>query len=104
MEGERGELLSAQAVLREAEALFETNAQRVQNAKADYARAQAELAGAQANVPQRQAVLKLAEVELQRSITRAPIDGVIINRSIEEGQTVAATLEAPTLFTIAQGL
>ncbi|WP_369001015.1 efflux RND transporter periplasmic adaptor subunit [Pseudophaeobacter sp. 1A16562] len=104
IDNERTSVLTASAALREAEALMAVNEQRIETARADFARNQAELAGARANVPQRQAALKLAEVELERTTIRAPIDGVIINRSIEEGQTVAAALEAPTLFTIAKAL
>lgn len=104
IEDDRGAALSAEAFLREAEALFAANEQRIDAARAEFARAQAELVGARANVPQRQAALQLAEVELARTIIRAPIDGVIIDRSIDEGQTVAAALEAPTLFTIAKAL
>jgi HlyD family secretion protein len=45
-----------------------------------------------------------AQVELARTTIRAPIDGVVIGRDVDLGQTVAASLEAPTLFTIAQDL
>jgi HlyD family secretion protein len=100
IEDDRGAVLTAEAFLREAEALFAANEHRIGAARAEFARAQAELVGARANVPQRQAALQLAEVELARTTIRAPIDGVIIDRSIDEGQTVAAALEAPTLFTI----
>jgi len=59
---------------------------------------------ARASIPQREALLELAEIELQRTVIRAPIDGIVIRRNVSEGQTVAASLEAPTLFTIAQDL
>lgn len=104
IENERTTVLTAAAALREAEALMAVNEQKIETTRADFARSQAELAGARANVPQRQAALKLAQVELERTTIRTPIDGVIINRSIEEGQTVAAALEAPTLFTVAEAL
>jgi HlyD family secretion protein len=50
------------------------------------------------------AALRQAEIDLERSVIRAPIDGVVIGRDVDRGQTVAASLEAPTLFTIAQDL
>jgi HlyD family secretion protein len=48
--------------------------------------------------------LSRAEIDLKRTIIRSPIDGVVIRRSVEVGQTVAASLQAPTLFTIARDL
>lgn len=104
VEDEQGAVLSAEARLREAEAQLAASGQRVEAARAEHARTKAELAGARANVPQRQAALQIALVELERTTIRAPIDGVVIDRSIDEGQTVAATLEAPKLFTIAKEL
>lgn len=104
IEKDRAAMLTSAAALREAEALMAANEQRIKAAKANFTRSEAELTGARANVPQRRAMLKLAQVELERTTIRTPIDGIIINRSIEEGQTVAAALEAPTLFTIAKAL
>lgn len=104
VEDDQGAVLHAEAQLREAEAQFAAGAQRVEAARAEHARAKAELAGAQANVPQRRAALQLALVELERTAIRSPIDGVVIDHSIDEGQTVAAALEAPKLFTIAEEL
>ena len=46
----------------------------------------------------------MARVELDKTIIRSPIDGVVISRDVDEGQTVAASLSAPTLFTIANDL
>lgn len=104
VEDDQSAVLSAEAQLREAEAQLAAGSQRIEAARAEHARARAELAGARANVPQRQAALQLAQVELERTAIRAPIDGVVIDRSVDEGQTVAATLEAPKLFTIAEEL
>lgn len=50
------------------------------------------------------ATLERAQLDLQRTMIRSPIDGVVILRSVELGQTVAATLQTPTLFTIARNL
>jgi HlyD family secretion protein len=60
--------------------------------------------GAKAVVRQRDAQLAVARVELERTVIRAPIDGVVIKRSVQPGQTVAASLQAPELFVIAQDL
>jgi HlyD family secretion protein len=59
---------------------------------------------ANAQVAQKQAALKVAETNLGYTIIRSPIDGTVTARSVDVGQTVAASLQAPTLFTIAQDL
>ena len=59
---------------------------------------------ARAQVKQRQAQLEQARVDLEHTIIRAPIDGTVVARNVDRGQTVAASLQAPTLFTIAQDL
>jgi len=66
--------------------------------------AQAQVQYAQAQVKQRKAALQNAKVDLKHTIIRSPVDGVVIERNIDLGQTVAASLQAPTLFTIAQDL
>jgi HlyD family secretion protein len=66
--------------------------------------AQANVQNAQAVVEQRQAALEQANLDLDRTLIRAPIDGVIIKRDVNPGQTMAVTLEAKTLFKIAQDL
>ena len=104
LEQVRAERDSAAATVREAEALSEAHEQSIAAAEADYLRVTAELANAKANVPQKAALLRLASVELERTTIRSPVDGIVIGRNIDEGQTVAAALEAPTLFTIAGDL
>jgi HlyD family secretion protein len=81
------------------------------NAQADYdtalgARdlARASVAVSQAEVARTQATMASARNQLAQSRIFAPIDGLVITRSIEPGQTVAASLQAPTLFVIAQDL
>ncbi len=74
----------------------------VARAQVDVARAQAQTA--QAVVKQRDALLQQARVDLQRTQIRSPVDGVVIKRSVEVGQTVAASLQAPELFVIARNL
>lgn len=66
--------------------------------------AEAATHAAQAGVEQSEADLLEAQIQLDRHIIRSPIDGVVISRDIDAGQTVAASLSAPTLFTIANDL
>jgi HlyD family secretion protein len=65
---------------------------------------QAQIANAEAVLQQREATLEGARIDLERTIIRSPISGVVIDRAVDQGQTVAASLSAPTLFTIAQDL
>jgi HlyD family secretion protein len=95
---------SAAAAVREAKAIRAAHVQVIAAEKVGLLKAEAELAHARAEVPQKQAILDIAEVELERTVILAPIDGVVIKRDVDKGQTVAASLEAPTLFTIAQDL
>jgi HlyD family secretion protein len=74
----------------------------VAQAQVDVARAQAQ--NALAIVRQRDAQLQQARVDLQRTQIRSPVDGIVIKRSVEVGQTVAASLQAPELFVIARNL
>ncbi|MCC6133183.1 MAG: efflux RND transporter periplasmic adaptor subunit [Acidobacteria bacterium] len=60
--------------------------------------------GAQAAVAQSQAALRQAETNLAYTVISSPIDGVVVDRQYDIGQTVAASFQAPTLFTIAQDL
>jgi len=73
-------------------------------AQAQFDLARAELNNAQAVVAQRAAQLASARVDLGRTEIRAPVDGVVIKRSVDVGQTVAASLQAPELFVIARDL
>lgn len=66
--------------------------------------AAAQIVGAAAQINQREAAIDQVQVDLDRSTIRSPIDGVVVQRSIDLGQTVAASLQAPTMFTIAQDL
>jgi len=75
---------------------------KVAQAQVDVARAQAQ--NAQAIVKQRDAQLQQARVDLERTQIRSPVDGIVIKRSVEVGQTVAASLQAPELFVIARNL
>lgn len=75
-----------------------------QAAKSQVTIVEAQLANAEANITQAEASLFQARIDLERCTIRSPVDGVVINRSIELGQTVAASMSAPVLFTIAQDL
>ncbi len=66
--------------------------------------AEAQLQSALAQVRQKEAALRQAQVDLEHTIIRSPVDGVVVSRNVDVGQTVAASLQAPTLFTIAQDL
>ena len=66
--------------------------------------ATASLHAAEAELERAEAESRLAAVDLEKTIIRSPIDGMVISRSVDEGQTVAASLQAPTLFTIAKDL
>ena len=75
-----------------------------EKAKAQVAMARAQIDNAIAQVRQREAAINQVDVDLERSLIRAPIDGVVVQRNVDVGQTVAASLQAPVLFTIAQDL
>jgi HlyD family secretion protein len=95
---------AAAAELREAEALAEAHEHLIASSTAGRHEAEAELANARAALPLRDAALTLARLDLERSTIRAPIGGVVVGRNIEPGQTVAVSLDAPVLFTIAGDL
>lgn len=73
-------------------------------ANAAVEQADANLAAARARVSQVRANLRSEETNLEKATIRSPIDGVVLVRAVEPGQTVAATLQAPVLFTIAEDL
>jgi HlyD family secretion protein len=79
-------------------------AEAIETARAEIAMAEANLANAAAVVEQKQAALDQAQVDRGRTEIRAPIDGIIIKRDVNPGQTVAVTLEAKTLFKIGHDL
>jgi HlyD family secretion protein len=76
----------------------------VTSAEAQLKVAQAMLESAKAQVAQNQASLRQSEINLEHTVIVAPVDGVVVSRTVDVGQTVAASLQAPTLFTIAQDL
>lgn len=72
--------------------------------QAAYESALARVSVAESNVKQSVAALSLAKVNLGHTIITSPVDGIVISRNVDVGQTVAASLQAPTLFTIANDL
>ena len=94
----------AQSEAEKAQALVNTTREGVASAEAQQAVAQAQVQSARANVAQRQAALAQARVDLQRTRITSPVNGIVIKRTVERGQTVAASLQAPELFVIAQNL
>ena len=73
-------------------------------AEANLARAAADEASARASVSQARANLRSDQTNLSKAIIRSPINGVVLLREVEPGQTVAASLQAPVLFTLAESL
>lgn len=74
------------------------------SAEAAYLTADAQVKSAEAQVEQYKASLELAEVNLEYTIIKSPVDGIVISRNVDIGQTVAASFQTPTLFTIAKDL
>ena len=95
---------SAQATYDSAAAQLEAAQASVNSFQAALEVTQAQLTAAEAQVRQKQAVLDQANIDLQNTFIRAPVDGVVVSRNVDVGQTVAASLQAPTLFLIAQDL
>src|SRR5262245_13633850 len=76
----------------------------VEQSQAQVQQSQAQVQQAAAQVQQAQAALSLAEVNLSHTTIASPIDGIVVSSDVNVGQTVAASLSAPTLFTIANDL
>ncbi|MFT4256354.1 MAG: efflux RND transporter periplasmic adaptor subunit [Pseudoxanthomonas sp.] len=107
-------LRNAQAALKNAELDYQRKAELGQQklvaqsdvdlARSELDQARAQVNSAQASIKQQTASLKTTQVNIDRSVITSPVDGVVLTRSIEPGQTVAASLQAPELFTIAEDL
>lgn len=117
----RGSLAAVEAQLREAQATAtETTLKQARCAKlalrqmcsaddldaarAAQARAEAMVGSARAQVAVARATLEERETELAKAVIRSPIDGIVLKRLIEPGQTVAAMMQTPLLFTLAENL
>lgn len=92
------------ANLASADAQIASNQAETLGLKADLALAEANVKSAEAIILQRQAKLRDIEIDLGRTEIKSPVDGVVVKREVELGQTVAASLSSPTLFTVAQDL
>jgi HlyD family secretion protein len=73
-------------------------------AETNYETANASVSAAKSQVAQTEAALNLAETNLRYTKIVSPVDGIVISRNVDVGQTVAASFQTPTLFTIAQDL
>ncbi len=105
--GAKASVTSARARLKQAQAEYDRNAPL--NAKSflsdeEFLVYQTNLSTAKADLALAQASLSRSQTNLDYTVIRSPIDGTVIERSIEEGQTVAASLSTPTLFIIAEDL
>jgi HlyD family secretion protein len=94
----------AQSEADKARALVNTSSESLKASQAQLAVTNAQVKSAQANVAQRDAALSQARIDLQRTKITSPVNGIVIKRAIEKGQTVAASLQSPELFVIAQNL
>ena len=87
-----------------ADSLYKAQVAGLDSAKAQLGVADANARNSLAVVKQREAQLAQAKIDLERTAIRSPVNGIVVKRSIEPGQTVAASLQAPELFVIAQNL
>src|SRR5204862_6651733 len=99
---ERTRPLAAQGILSQQQ--LDVSKANEDAARAAIAAAEAEVLQANAQVSQKAAAVTVAQTNLNHTTIRAPVDGVVVSRAVDVGQTVAASLQAPTLFTIAQDL
>jgi HlyD family secretion protein len=121
VESSRAKLASANAKIVEAQATVDekqrdherkktlvarqaTSQQDLDAAKAAYDRAIAALASTRADVGVAQSQLNLDETNLAKARITSPIDGIVLKRNVDPGQTVASSLQAPVLFTLAEDL
>jgi HlyD family secretion protein len=100
-------LIDADTKLKRAQSLADRQlipATDLETAVIDRKTAEAQLKAADAQVTQARAALSQAQVNLQKTVITSPINGIVISRSVDVGQTVAASLQAPTLYTLAADL
>lgn len=92
------------AELDKAQTVLAATREQLKAVQAQVSIGEAQVKSALAAVKQRESLLRQAEVDLERTIIRAPVEGTVILRNVDAGQTVAASLQAPVLFTIARDL
>jgi HlyD family secretion protein len=95
---------SAVSQLKQAQSQQDAAVGQLKSTTAQSRLAEAQYAAALAQVEQAKAALQAAELDLQHTTIRAPVNGIVVSRNVDVGQTVAASLQAPTLFLIAQDL
>jgi HlyD family secretion protein len=95
---------AAAAGVKAAEAQVKAAEQNVQAAQAQHNVTLAQIESTSAQVRQAEAALAQAELDLRHTEIRAPVDGTVIARNMDVGQTVAASFQAPTIFSVAQDL
>ncbi|HEY2994244.1 MAG TPA: efflux RND transporter periplasmic adaptor subunit [Methylomirabilota bacterium] len=95
---------SAVALLEAAKAKEQSLSAAIQSVVAQLRVLDAQLLSARAQVDQKKALLTQAQADLEHTTIRAPVNGVVVSRQVDVGQTVAASLQAPVLFTIAEDL
>jgi HlyD family secretion protein len=88
----------------ESQQLYDQAKANFQVARAGVAAAEAAMTQGEAQVRQKEAAVAVAQTNLNYTTIRSPIDGTVVARNVDVGQTVAASLQAPTIFTIAQDL
>jgi HlyD family secretion protein len=94
----------AQATMDTAQTNYDTAVAQRDIAKAQVESAKSQVESSKAQVEQAKASLKVAETNLRYTTIRSPVNGTVIARNVDVGQTVAASLQAPTIFTIAKDL
>lgn len=117
----RANLLAAKANLEKAEAAFADSKRTMDRNKdlfsrdfiarseldtsdTNYQTAKAQISAAKAQIAQTEAALRYAETNLMYTDIVSPVDGIVVSRNVDAGQTVAASFQTPTLFTIAEDL
>jgi len=94
----------AQSVLDTAQANYDSAVAQREANKSQLEVAKSQIESAKAQVEHDKAALRMTETNLRYTTNRSPVQGVVISRNVDVGQTVAASLQAPTLFTIAKDL
>jgi HlyD family secretion protein len=98
------DLQNAEAALNEAAAEKQQAIAQLTQSRSQAQATRSQVGQAQAQAAQAKAAVDLAQVNLQHTVIEAPIDGVVVARNVDVGQTVAASLQAPVLFLIANDL
>ena len=107
LEKAEASLVDAQRTMNRNRELFSRNLiarSELDTSETNYETAKAQVSASKAQVSQAEAALKNAETNLRYTRILSPVDGIVISRNVDVGQTVAATFQTPTLFTIAQDL